>query len=273
MPDYTALATKGVKGLRIGLLTEGFAAAVHDPKVSELVRKAASRLEALGAVVSTVSVPMHKNGPDLWAVIGRLGASQVALGRSTGRRHLALDDFTAKSVPITQESFHDMFVSSKNTIVNGEYGWKHMDPTLYGKATNLVRKLRDAYDGAMDEVDILLMPTLPNLPPKHIAEGSELDEVMKNCTGVTLNTAPFNLVSTLWSVERRGTEVQCDCGQAGSEVLAAAFRRTSFAPFSECRTSEAPARCRRDVHVCSPKNGQSAVNLSESELERESLKA
>lgn len=195
MPDYSALAAKGVKGLRIGLLTEGFAAAVHDPKVSELVRKAAARLEALGAVVSTVSVPMHKNGPDLWAVIGRLGASQVALGRSTGRRHLALNDFTAKSVPITQESFNDMFVSSKNTIVNGEYGWKHMNPTLYGKATNLVRKLRDAYDGVMDEVDILLMPTLPNLPPKHIEEGSELDEVMKNCTGVTLNTAPFNLVS------------------------------------------------------------------------------
>lgn len=192
-----------MKGLRIGLLTEGFAAAVHDPKVSELVRKAASRLEALGAVVSTVSVPMHKNGPDLWAVIGRLGASQVALGRSTGRRHLALDDFTAKSVPITQESFNDMFVSSKNTIINGEYGWKHMDPTLYGKATNLVRKLRDAYDGAMDEVDILLMPTLPNIPPKHIEEGSELDEVMKNCTGVTLNTAPFNLVSTLRSVKAR----------------------------------------------------------------------
>lgn len=221
MPDYAAVAAKGVKGLRIGLLTEGFAAAVHDPKVSELVRQAASRLEDLGATVSTVSVPMHKNGPDLWAVIGRLGASQVALGRGSGRSNLAMNDFTKKSVPVTQQSFDDMFVSSKNTLVNGEYGWKHMDPTLYGKATNLVRKLRDAYDGAMEEVDVLLMPTLPCLPPKHLEPGAELDEVMKNCTGVTLNTAPFNLVSSrLADKRRRPAEAKIDCGQAGSEVLA-----------------------------------------------------
>lgn len=195
MPDYPSLAKKGIKGLRVGLLTEGFAAAIHDPKISELVRRAAARLQDLGAVVSTVSVPMHRTGPDLWAIIGRLGASQVALGRSSGRRNLALNDFSKKTVPVSQEAFNEMFVSSKNTIINGEYAWKHMDPTLHGKATNLVRKLRDAYDGAMEEVDVLLMPTLPVLPPKHVDEGTELDGVMKNCFGVTLNTAPFNLVS------------------------------------------------------------------------------
>lgn len=192
-------------------------------------------------MVSTVSVPMHKTGPDLWAIIGRLGASQVALGRSTGRRNLALNDFTKKAVPVTQESFDKMFVSSKNTLVNGEYGWKHMDPTLYGKATNLVRKLRDAYDGAMEEVDVLLMPTLPNLPPKHLEPGAELDEVMKNCTGVTLNTAPFNLVSPCgWSVQRRRGRMRSRPSTTAAKKRRATVRRGRTSWPVACRRTSCP---------------------------------
>lgn len=68
VPDYPALAKEGVKGLRVGILKESLDQPVSDPRISELVVKAAKSLEQLGCIVEEVSVPMHKLGPSLWAV-------------------------------------------------------------------------------------------------------------------------------------------------------------------------------------------------------------
>lgn len=68
VPDYSALATQGVAGMRIGILTESFDQPLYDMRVSELVMKAAKALTSLGCTVEEVSVPMHKHAPDIWAV-------------------------------------------------------------------------------------------------------------------------------------------------------------------------------------------------------------
>lgn len=68
VPDYPALAKQGVKGLKIGILTESLDRPLHDKRVSDLVVKAAKALEQLGCIVEEVSVPMHKLAPDIWAV-------------------------------------------------------------------------------------------------------------------------------------------------------------------------------------------------------------
>jgi amidase len=68
VPDYPAIAREGVKGLRVGILTEGFDHPMADARVCDLVKKAAKALVALGAVVADVSVPMHRDAPDIWAV-------------------------------------------------------------------------------------------------------------------------------------------------------------------------------------------------------------
>jgi amidase len=67
---------------------------------------------------------------------------------------------------------------------------------LVGKATNLVRKLRDSYYAALDKYDVLVLPTLPFLAPKLPAENASVAELMINSAGVSLNTSAFNLVST-----------------------------------------------------------------------------
>jgi hypothetical protein len=73
VPDYPALAKQGVKGLKIGILSEGLDRPLADKRVSELVIKAAEALRELGAEVEEVSVPFHKEAPDVWAVSGLSG--------------------------------------------------------------------------------------------------------------------------------------------------------------------------------------------------------
>lgn len=68
---------------------------------------------------------------------------------------------------------------------------------LVGKATNLVRRLRDAYYAALDKYDVLVMPTLPSLPAKLPAKEASVAELMVASAGVSLNTSAFNLVRLL----------------------------------------------------------------------------
>jgi amidase len=165
-----------------------------DERVSSLVAKAARSLEALGAIVEDVSLPMHRDAPDIWAVIGRMSATTSLLGKACGPRQLCLNDLTERMLPIDQVKLDRMLCSGVNTVINGLWGWEHMPPALMGKATNLVRKLKDAYYAALDRYDVLVMPTRPFLPPKLPTEGASVKELMVNSAGVSLNTSAFNIV-------------------------------------------------------------------------------
>jgi amidase len=62
VPRYSELLLEnrkqGVKGLRIGLLREGFVSNLLDATVNETCRSAIRKLEGLGGVVEEVSVPL-----------------------------------------------------------------------------------------------------------------------------------------------------------------------------------------------------------------------
>ena len=59
--DYLENLDAGVKGLRIGLLDEGFGWDVSDGDVDHLIHQVGERLGAAGAEVSNVSVPEHRS--------------------------------------------------------------------------------------------------------------------------------------------------------------------------------------------------------------------
>src|SRR3954452_10378890 len=56
---YTQSLDRGVAGVRIGVLAEGFGQAGSEADVDEAVREAATALDGLGAKVEEVSLPMH----------------------------------------------------------------------------------------------------------------------------------------------------------------------------------------------------------------------
>lgn len=107
-----------------------------------------------------------------------------------------MNDLTDKMLPITQEKFDKMFAGTSNTIVNGKWGWDHLPPTLLGKATNLIRKLRDEYNAALEKYDVLVMPTMVMLAPKLPPPDASIRDFMINSVGVSLNSSAFNLVSS-----------------------------------------------------------------------------
>ena len=69
--------------------------------------------------------------------------------------------------------------------------WTH-HPLLYGKAMNLYRRLRDDYNQALSQVDVLITPTNPYVANKHARPDAGPSEQMSLSRGVAVNTVCFN---------------------------------------------------------------------------------
>jgi amidase len=67
---YVQMLNKDLRGLRIGVLREGFGTPLSDPDVDNKVRRAVEALHDLGAQVEEVSAPAHlEAGGIIWALI------------------------------------------------------------------------------------------------------------------------------------------------------------------------------------------------------------
>jgi amidase len=160
---YTEALTGEVKGMRIGVLKEGFGHANSEPDVDAKVRKAAELLRKLGAEVVEVSIPMHKLSVQIWTPIGVEGTSQYMMhgnGFGTGWRGLYVNSL-ASAHSQWRHRAHEMSESLKYVILLGQHMMNSYQGRMYGKAMNLSRKLAAAYDASLESVDLLLMPTLP----------------------------------------------------------------------------------------------------------------
>ncbi|CAB4007576.1 Hypothetical predicted protein [Paramuricea clavata] len=65
IPSYTKELSGDIKGLRVGLLKEGFDPS-FETDVNDLVRKSAARLSEKDAVVEEVSIPWHLDASSRW---------------------------------------------------------------------------------------------------------------------------------------------------------------------------------------------------------------
>src|SRR5437588_1552082 len=139
---YRESLGRGVKGLRIGVVEEGFGHVQSMPQVDAVVREAAERLGGLGATVETVSIPMHKLGQAIWLPIAAEGATmQMMLGNGFG--------FNWQGLYVTSMlDFHsgwrnraaELSDRLKNTMLLGHYMVTHFRGHYYAKAQNLVRR-------------------------------------------------------------------------------------------------------------------------------------
>lgn len=192
---YTELMKTGVQGLRIGIVTEGFGWPQSDAAVNEKVRNAAEVFTRLGATVSEVSVPMHALGPAIWLPIAAEGATQQMM-KDNGH------GFNWKGLYVTSlVDFHagwkqradELSDTLKITMVLGEYFIQHYRGHFYAKAQNLSRKLTAAYDAALSDFDLLLMPTLPITATPIPKPGASLEEVITRAFEVLPNTCPIDV--------------------------------------------------------------------------------
>ncbi len=160
---YTAALGKGAAGLRIGVLTEGFELESCEPDVNEKVRMSAERLRKLGATVENVSVPMHMDGPAIWAAIALEGlTAQMMHGNGMGFNWEGMYTTSLLDAHASWRArANELSRTLKLSMIVGEYFISEYRGHFYAKAQNLSRMLRAAYDDALSRYDMLLLPTIP----------------------------------------------------------------------------------------------------------------
>src|SRR5260370_2549138 len=171
--NYTEALEGGVKGLRIGIVKEGFGHPSSERDVDAKVMAGAQLFKKLGATVDEISVPMHLLAPAIWLPIAAEGATEFMM-KGNGMRTNWRGLYNTKLLDAHSAWHHradQMSVTLNITMLLGQYFTKHYRGHFYAKAQNLNRKLRAAYDAALAKYDLLLMPTLPMkptpLPPPH----------------------------------------------------------------------------------------------------------
>ncbi len=193
-PRYTEALGKGAKGMRIGVVKEGFGWPKSMPELDAVVRKAADAYKGLGATVEEVSIPMHLMGQAIWLPVAAEGATmQMMLGNGFG--------FNWQGLYVTSLlDFHsgwraradELSDTLKNTMLLGQYMVSKHRGHYYAKAQNLVRRLRAAYDAVLESYDLLLMPTLPLTATKLPDENAPVAEIVERGFEILPNTAPFD---------------------------------------------------------------------------------
>ncbi|MGI9328867.1 MAG: amidase [Pseudomonadales bacterium] len=160
---YTQALGRDVRGMTIGVLTEGFGHANSEPDVDECVRAACAHFESLGATLKEVSIPEHLDAQAIAMPILNYGIVQTMLegdGFGGGR-----DDLYVSSLMDYHRAWRDRINefsdNAKLWALTGAFVTEREGMRYYGKAVNLSRGLRKAYDAVLAELDLLLAPTLP----------------------------------------------------------------------------------------------------------------
>ncbi|KAI0834008.1 amidase signature enzyme [Hypoxylon sp. FL0890] len=192
--------TTAARGLRIGILMEAFAIAGLDMEVASIIRRAASRFATLGAAVAEVSVPLHLVAPHIFTAATRAYMADTFLYRQGSSTASSLSfPFPGGSAPTPDQAWYDRMTISNPLVVGGLLSSEFLrDRSIYAesvrdKAIRHVHELRAAYDKALQEFDVLIMPATPTVAPRHMpmdmGVGGKAEFLLAN----TLNTMPFNI--------------------------------------------------------------------------------
>jgi amidase len=192
---YTAALGRGVAGMRIGVLTEGFVHASCEPDVVQKVRQAADRLRALGAIVEEVSIPMHLDGLAIWTPIALEGLqAQMMRGNGMGFNWEGLYTTSLLDAHANWRArANQLSRTLKISMMAGEYFITQYRGHYYAKAQNLARLLRKTYDQALSRHELLLMPTTPMKATPIPPQDAPLALYCQRGFEMLPNTAPFDV--------------------------------------------------------------------------------
>lgn len=194
--DYVAALDQPVSGLRVGVVTQGFGHQNSDPAVDAAVREAVDVLAAAGMTVDEVSIPWHLDALHVWNVIATEGAAYQMLdgnayGMNVGGRYdpELIEHFARQRVA------HGAQLSKTVKLVglSGRHTYETSGGRYYAMARNLVFEARAAYDAALQDHDVLVMPTLPYTARRLPGADVSLAEYLDVALSMIANTAPFDV--------------------------------------------------------------------------------
>ena len=175
VPDYVAALTGDISGLRVGVVHERVHADVVEPDVRDAVVNAIAVLGELGATVRDVEIPLMPHSSAISSCI--ISADAASLNRRDMEEHLEQFDH-----------------NNQVRLLMGAI----LPAQAHQTALKLRQLLRQQILDALDEVDVLVMPTssIPApLIPDRAGIGSK-QEVLDGYKGRRSYTSPFNLANT-----------------------------------------------------------------------------
>jgi len=175
VPDYTKNLNASIKGLKIGLPKEFFpkdsAKGGMDPEIEKSVREAVEVLRGLGAEIKEISLPHVQYSVEVYYIVAVAEASSN-LGRFDGVRYgarAAAKDLNEVYFASRSEGFGQ---EAKRRILLGTFvlsaGYYE---AYYLKGQKVRTLIRQDFDNAFKDVDVILSPTSPT-PAFKIGEKS-----------------------------------------------------------------------------------------------------
>ena len=190
VPDYTKSLVQDVKGLKIGLPKEYFVKGM-DPEVESAVKAAVKQLESLGAEVVEISLPNTDYAISTYYLIARAEAA-TNLARYDGVSYGERAEDAADLVEMmTKTRSQYLGEEVKRRIMIGNYALSagYYD-AYYLKALKVRRLVKEDYDKAFKEVDVIICPAAPSVAYK-IGEkiDNPLEMYLQDACTVPLNLA------------------------------------------------------------------------------------
>ncbi len=159
VPDYVSLLNRDIKGLRIGISQEFFDGL--NEEVKNVINKALNTLVSLGAKLVNIDLKYMKYSISAYYIISSAEASSN-LSRYDGVRY----GYRAES-----DNIEDMYVKTrsegfgnevKRRIMIGSYVLSSGFYDAYFKKASQVRRLiKDDFQNAFKDVDVIITPTTP----------------------------------------------------------------------------------------------------------------
>lgn len=166
--DYTKnLDGKLPENLTIGIMSDVLNHEGIDPHISTTFNQAIKQLEKLGAKIKVIDLPSLKYGIAIYFIISRAEAASN-LSRYDGTLYGARTQKTTDLLDMYLHTREEGFgIEVKRRILVGNYVLSagHRD-AYYEKAQQVRAMIRQEFDQAFKEVDVLTSPTSPLLPFK-----------------------------------------------------------------------------------------------------------
>lgn len=196
--DYVgavAQAPDDLRGVRIGVVTEGFSDEVGaSAEVCEATRGAIERFSELGAEVKEVSIPAHVQAGGL-AFTGFLEGMASLMqggGNGFGWQGQYSPELARAMTNGLRSHADDLSHQVKLMLIYATYMRRRYGAASYALAQNLRPWLRDRYNEALGECDVLAMPTMPVTPHK-VDPDLPISEHVQRGWGVLSNTVLTNI--------------------------------------------------------------------------------
>jgi aspartyl-tRNA(Asn)/glutamyl-tRNA(Gln) amidotransferase subunit A len=207
VPQYSALLSGDIKGMRLGIPKEYFVSGIQ-PEVEQAVRNAVRQLEKNGAVIEEISLPHTEYAVAVYYIVATAEASSNLArydGMKYGHRAQARD-LTETYLLSRAEGFGP---EVKRRIMLGTYGLSagYYD-AYYVKAQKVRTLIKKDFDDAFKTCDAILTPTAPTTAFK-IGEKTEdpLQMYLSDIYTISVNLAGLPALSLPCGFDSEGLPI------------------------------------------------------------------